>query len=242
MARYNLLSFFLFVVYNLQGQPYPAGSAVTDSSAEYAKQIYHAQRGEESALYNGINHEGYSRSIEGHAYFESADWQRGSVVYDHILYENIMMKYDLFKDQLIVTSRETGGMFITLFSPRVQQFSFPAYHFIRIDKTSGSFSLSPGFYQQLVQGKLIAYAKRIKTISERIEDRTFYQKFEETAKYYLFKDGNYYPVKNEGDILTVVRDRRKEVQQFLSGKNLKYRKNPEGTITAAAQFYNQSSQ
>jgi hypothetical protein len=242
MTKYILAFFFLFRLYTLQAQQYLADSVLTTSPVEYAKHIYHTRRGEESALYNGINHEGYSASIEGHAYFQSPDWQNGSVIYDHILYENIIMKYDLLKDQLIVTPKEKGGMSIALFSPRVERFSFSTFNFIRINKPGTNSSPSAGFYQQLVQGKLTALSKRTKMISERIEDRTVLRKFEETVKFYLLKDGIYYPVRNKEDILTAVKDRRKDVQQFLSGKELKYRKDPEKTIIAVAEFYNQSSQ
>src|SRR5258706_2988946 len=225
MANYSLLSLFLFIVYNLNGQQYSTDSVITAGSLEYAQHIYYLQRGEESAIYNGINHEGYSSSIEGHAYFQSSDWQKGSVVYDHVLYENIVMKYDLLKDQLIVSSKDRGGLSIGLFSPRVGEFSFSTFHFIRIDTPGEKSFLSPGFYQQLVQGKLTVLVKRTKGISEKISGTTLTQKFEETAKYYLLKDGISYPVKNKKDILTAVKDLKKEVQQFLSGKKLKYRKN-----------------
>lgn len=242
MARYNLLSLFLFVVCNLQGQQYPSDSVITANSVEYAKHIYHTQRGDESAIYNGINHNGYPSSIEGNAYFQFPDWQKGSVVYDNILYENIIMKYDLLKDQLIVTPKDRGGLFIGLFSLRVEQFSFSNYNFVRINKTGKKTSPAPGFYQELVHGKLTVLAKRTKIISERIEGLTVLRKFEETVKYYLLKDGIYYPVKSKKDVLAVVKDLRKKVQQFLSGQKIKYRNNPREAIIAVAEFYNQSSQ
>jgi len=92
------------------------------------------------------------------------------------------------------------------------------------------------FYQQLVQGKLTVLVKRTKGISEKISGTTLTQKFEETAKYYLLKDGISYPVKNKKDILTAAKDLKKEVQQFLSGKKLKYRKNPEKTMIKEGSF------
>src|SRR6266404_950000 len=134
MAKYIFISLFLFAVYGLQAQKYFNDSAFTDAGTDYVKQLYFTKRAEELAIYNGINHEGYPSSIEGHAYFQSPDWQKGSVVYDRILYENIVMKYDLLKDQLIVRSKDRGGMFIGLFSPRVEEFSFSTFKFIRIDR------------------------------------------------------------------------------------------------------------
>ena len=240
MKKFRSVSFFLLVAQTLQAQEYPADSAFTGSSLKYATYVYHTQRGEESAIFNGIIHEEYSASIGGHAYFQSPDWQKGSVMYGNILYEDLEMKYDLFKDQLIVTPHNPGAIAITLFNPRVEQFSFSTFKFIRIDKIGKNASLSPGFYQQLILGKLSVVLKRTKTISEKIIGTTFTQKFEETAKYYLLKEGIYYPVKTMKDILAVVKDQKKEVRQFLADKKLKYRKNSGGTIIAISEFYNQS--
>jgi hypothetical protein len=242
MAKYLFTFLLLFAVYNVYGQQDAADSAFASGNPDYARHLYFTQRGGELAIYNGIHHDGYPSSIAGHAYFQSPDWQKGSVAYNNILYENILMKYDLLKDQLIVTPEDRSGMFIGLFSPRVEQFSFSTFTFVRIDRNGENASLSPGFYQQLVDGKLTVLAKRTKIINEKIVGTTFTQKFEERVKYYLLKAGTWYPVKNKKSILTAVKDLKKEVQQFLSNKKLKYRNNPEETLIAVAEFYNQHSQ
>jgi hypothetical protein len=241
MAKYSLAYIFLFTAYSLQAQQYVADSSFVNNGIDYAKQLYFTQRGEESAIYKGIHHIGYPSSIEGHAYFRSPNWQKGSVLYDHVLYENIVMKYDLYKDQLIVTPQDQGRMSIGLFSPRVTRFSFSKFNFIRIDNSNEKTSPAPGFYLQLTYGKLTVLAKSTKIISDRIEERVFLQKFDETVKYYLLKDGIYYYVNNKKDILNVIKDKKKEVQQFLSKNKLNYRKNREHTLVAIAEFYNQSS-
>jgi hypothetical protein len=241
MAKYIFAFIFLFAVYSVYAQHYAADSAFTNGNSYYARHLYFTQRGEESAIYNGIHHDGYSTSIEGYAYFQSPGWQKGSVVYDNILYENILMKYDLLRDQLIVTPKEQSGMYIGLFSPRVERFSFSTFNFIRIGKTDEKTSPGPGFYQQLSYGKLTVLTRKTKVITERIEGNAFLHKFEETAKYYLLKDGIYYPAKSKKDILAVVKERKKEIQQFLSKNKLNYRKHREKTLVAVAEFYNQSS-
>lgn len=241
MTKYSLSITFLCIVYNLNAQQYAADSTFAKAGTDYAKQLYFAQRGEELAIYKGVHHVGYPASIEGHAYFQSPDWQKGSVLYDGILYENIIMKYDLYKDQLLVTPQEQGRMFIGLFSPRVAKFSFSGYNFIRIDISDEKTSPAPGFYLHLASGKLSVLAKRTKIISERIEGRTFLQKFDETVKYYLLKNGIYYYIKNKKDIQAVIKDEKRDVQQFLSKNKLSYRKNREQTLIAIAEFYNQTS-
>ncbi len=237
MAKHSFASLLLFAVHFVQAQQNFIDTGALGGDTAYARQLYFAQRAEELTIYNGVLHIGYSPSIEGHAYFESSAWQKGFVIYNNVRYDNIIMKYDLLNDQLIVTPKEQGGMFIGLLSPRVKQFSFSAFTFIYIDKTKQNTFLSPGFYQQLVRGKLTVLAKRAKVISEKIEGVTLLRKFQEKVKYYLLKDNQWQAVNRKKDILNVVKDRRKEIQKFLLKNKLNYRKDHEKTLIALAEFY-----
>jgi len=241
MTKYLMVFFFLFSAFKSKAQQYIPDSSLPKVSSAYAKQFYFTKRGEESAIYTGIRHESYSASIEGIAYFQSPDWQNGTVLYDQIFYENIWMKYDLYKDQLIVIPGNQSGMPIALFSPRVSEFSFSGSNFIRIEKADEKTSPAKGFYQQLTSGRITVLSKRFKLLTERIENRTVIQKFEERAKYFLLKDGIYYPVRNKKELMAVVKDKKKEIQQFLSNNKMKYRRQREKVIVAVAEFYNQQS-
>ena len=42
-------------------------------------------------------------------------------------------------------------------------------------------------------------------------------------------------------MLEVIKDKRKDVQQYLSKNKLNYRKQPEQTIKAVAEFYNRTA-
>lgn len=149
------------------------------------------------------------------------------------------MKYDLVKDQLIVQSQETGGVNIALFSPRVKEFKFSGSTFIYFNKEKNKSSLPEGFYQRLAQGKLTAFAKSNKIITETIVGVTLYRKFEESKKYFILKNDQYYSIANKRDLLNVLREHRKEIQDLLSAQNLNFRTAPQATIIAAVELYNQ---
>src|SRR5687767_3600619 len=53
-------------------------------------------------LYYGVEHLGYTQQMNGTPYFESNEWQKGSVTYNNVLYKDLMLKYDQLKDELIV--------------------------------------------------------------------------------------------------------------------------------------------
>lgn len=230
----------LFGLQNLHAQQnYPASVPDTFTEAtDFAKNIYYRQRGNEAAIYNGALHYAYFSSIEGIAYFYSADWQKGSVVYEGTRYQNILMKYDLVKDQLVVAQSESGGLPISLNSFRVSEFSFLNYQFIRVENENPGQELNSGFYRLLNAGRVTALARTEKTISERIVDNKVVQKFETKTRYYISRGDQYYKIKNKNDLFRILGDHKIELHEFLRENKLNYRKNPEKTLAASVKFYN----
>lgn len=202
------------------------------------RDFYNSERGVESAIYNGRLHYPYASVIEGTAYFHSADWQKGNVIYDNIFYENMLMKYDLVADQLIVIANETTGMSITLFSPRIKAFSFSGFRFVYLNENKNKSFLPAGFYQLLAEGRINALSKTTRIITEKIEAGQINRKFEEKKAYYILKGGQYYSIKNKSELLNTLREHNKAIQNLLKAMKLNYRKTPMQTIIAAVEFYN----
>ncbi|HJS53085.1 MAG TPA: hypothetical protein VJ765_01035 [Chitinophagaceae bacterium] len=240
MYRTLLFGFLTFGSTFLQSQPSYSDSLAVSISAttDFAKNIYYLQRGNEAAIYSGILHYRYSSDIGGIAYYRSENWQRGEVIYENTLYKNVLMKYDLVKDQLIVISNDTSGVSIGLFSPRVKQFFLSGSTFIRVDNNNGG-SLQSGFYRQLAVGKVIAFARVKKIISEKIIDNKVARNFDENIKYYVLKEEKYFHIQNKNDLLTALKDHKKEIQGFMKKNKFKYRKEPEKTIVSLVDFFNQ---
>ena len=68
-----------------------------------AASVYFQSLVEQSGIYRGTEYTGYPfRLKSGHQFFESEEISYGSVYYDGILYENVPMRLDIIKDQLIV--------------------------------------------------------------------------------------------------------------------------------------------
>jgi hypothetical protein len=233
----------LFFCSVITGGLYAQDSIIDSSSLRatvYTRKVYDARRNSELPLYNGLRHQLYPVSIEGIPYFQSLDWYTGSVVYENMLYENVTMRFDQVKEELVVTPDRELGVFISLFSPRVKEFSFSGTKFIRLTRdTAGRSSLQTGFYEELVTGKLAVYLRNQKEIDEKIEGTTITRVVDEHHRYYILKDGTYYHIRNQNDLLDIVKDHRREVQQFMSKNQLKYRRSPKETLITVIQFYNQ---
>jgi hypothetical protein len=205
------------------------------------RRAYDKERGNQLAVYNGIQHYPYSPAIDGIAYFQEDQWKKGNVVFSDILYEDILMKYDLVKDQLIITPNFDGGLFIALFSPRVKEFAFGGNRFVRLTRESTNGEMADGFYQVLSTGKLTAFARTQKFIEEKVDITGISRWFEMKTRYFMLKDGKYKMIRNKNDLMNLLKEHRKEVNQALSNLKLKYRKNMQQNIVAATDAYNQSN-
>lgn len=239
MAKLTLLTACLAFTGMLCAQQNLADTAHTARAIEFAKDKYDSQRAQESAIYNGIQFYPYLHSIEGIAFFQTQEWYKGNIVYDDVLYKDMFLKYDLVKDRVVITPDSDGGLFVSLFTPRVSEFTFSGFKFLLLGQPADGSSLPLGFYRQLTTGKVVAFSKHTKWITEQIVDQAIYRKFEEKTRYYVLADGVYHSIKNSSALLDLLKKHKKEIQQLLSDRKLKFRREPEQTIILAVEFYNQ---
>ncbi len=234
------VAFLLLTSIGAQAQENLADSSLLSKLHE-TRRSYDRERGNQLAIYNGIQHYPYSPAIDGIAYFQADEWKKGSVIFSDILYEEIFMKYDLVTDQLIVTPNYDGGLFMALYSPRVKEFSFGGSRFVRLSRESTNGEMPDGFYQVLSTGKVTAFARTQKFIEEKVDITGISRWFEMKTRYYVLKDGKYKMIRSKNDLISLLKEHRREVNQALSNLKLKYRKNVQQNIVAATDAYNQSN-
>ena len=98
--------------------------------------------------------------------------------------------------------------------------------------------MSPGFYQQMEDGKVLLLYKRSKRINEKITNK-LEQQFLDDTKFYIVLDHKVHEVKRLSSVLDVLNDRKKELKEFLRVNKLKYRKDPQSILNKMVAYYNQ---
>src|SRR5687768_12338259 len=96
----NLLGFSLCLVSASYAQQQPDTTFLSESKKRVIS-FYNASIHDQSRLYNGSDYILYVPQKEEHPYFMQDDWANGSVVYEHQLYENVALLYDVHQDQVI---------------------------------------------------------------------------------------------------------------------------------------------
>ncbi len=175
--------------------------------------------------------------IEDHPFAYSDEWQKGNILYDGVSYHDITYKYDTYMQELVIVTPKSIP--VRPISERVQRFDFANQFFIRHNADKDNV-LKPGFYQQMETGVVSILIHRRKIIEEKIVQTTLERKFISLDSYYALKDGRYYSINKQKDLLNIMADSRQAVTRNLKQQKVKYKHDPEQYILKAVQFYNQS--
>ena len=203
---------------------------------------YNTAIGQQSRLYNGPEYDLYNPNIKGNAYFSDINsFTPGTVTYDGILYKDVPMMYDLYKDIVAVMLYNKFSRF-SLLKERVQSFDLLNHHFIYITTDSLNInSINTGFYDQLYNGNLEVLVKRSKAIQSTSSTNTIENYFTSSKSFYLKKGNNYYSIGGQGTLLSVLKDKKKELQQYIKANKIKFNKTPEEAMVAVAAQYDELS-
>jgi hypothetical protein len=229
--------FTFFFWYDGVAQDKTTDSALYLRSVSAARGQYMKNIGANSYLYNGMAYENYWNKIIGHPFFIDG-FQQGTLDYDGTFYEDVPLEYDISRDELI-TKNFAKNIDIRLLNEKVRSFTISLYTFVRIDADSGNTSApSTGFYERLYKGAYTVLEKHKKEIlhSMSMEEPI---KFKEYDHFYIEKDGKYFTIETEGDLLSLFKDQRAEMRKFLNRKDTRFKKNKEKAIVQAVIYYEQ---
>lgn len=196
---------------------------------------------DDQILYNGKIWRNLYSKVRGHAFLFSDDFATGSVTVAGRTFNNVSIRYDIYRDQLIAVTG--SGFLIQMNKEMVEAFSIPhdgrTYRFIRMG--SDTLGNPNGYVNVLARGTvslLVKYRKKIVYLA--VDNK--YDQFEQFHRLYLMKDGSIYPVASRKNLMDLLGDRKQEIKTFIRKGNLKtVRKNPD-SFKVVVDYYNMLSQ
>jgi hypothetical protein len=84
-------------------------------------------------------------------------------------------------------------------------------------------------------------AKREKNIQATGGQTTSESYFNTVKTYYLRKNNIYYNISSKGTMLDVLKDKKKQLQQYIRSAQINFRKDPEEAMVKIASYYDQLS-
>jgi len=233
------LFYILFIcVFSRHATAQNADDTTLRENALNAINAYYQNLGEESPLYNGSEYLEYAYTLqEGHPFFQLATFVNGNINLEGMIFHDVPMLYDIVKDQVIIQDFHRVYK-INLPADKVQQFFLLDHLFVRLTRDSSG-QIKTGFYDQLYNGKIALFAKREKKILEKYSNVQISKVIISENIYYIKKDGVYHTVKNKSSLLTVLKNKKKDVQQYLKTNNIKFKREPERAMIMAVKYYDQ---
>lgn len=242
MHKYVSLTFCIVVLHIIYFSPVKAQIISADSTISHNEPLIKAvvlydratQEGS-GGLYNGIDYHFFPETIKGTAYLPGRDWQKGNVSYDHINYYNVWLIYDIVRG--LVISKPYNDVFVySLITDKVGAFSVAGHDFKRILADTTNNTLETGFYEILYKGNTEVLLKRETDIQERVPpDRYFAEHF----YYYLRHNGKYYKVSSKGSVLSALKDKKGDLQQYIKRTGANFGDNKEKAIVDVASHYDE---
>jgi len=239
IASFLILTvFFLFPAISLVAQSSADDSVLYQKAINNLVSLYHQSEGDQTGLYNGSQYGGFPFTFkEGHPFFYDGKPGTGSIVYEDVLYENVLLQYDEIQEAVVM---EDSSRRIQLLNERIRQFSVFNNAFIRIVKDSLSNALvKTGYYNLLYEGRNRLLKKEIKTVREDITTEKVIYYVDLHEYYYIKKDNTYYAVNSKRNVLKIFGDRKKEVQQYIRKNKLSYRKDRDNMLIKVTAYYDQ---
>ena len=231
---YKKVFYLLILSWNVAYSQNASDTLVVRKLLDSTIAFYTERLGENTLLYNGREYTGsYSRSI-GHPFYASDQPQKGSIVYDGVLYSHSAVSYDLVNDEVVIKTMQNRS--IKLLNETIDQFSLGDHVFVHIKpQTSGVKGLNPGFYEVLLNEKIKVLAKRKKQLipSFNLEDP---YRFVHYDKFFLQTNDSYHEVTSDGSLLALFPSQRKEIRKYMRNKGISFKKNPEYALLGVVEY------
>jgi hypothetical protein len=187
-------------------------------------------------LYNGRIWRSRFGQILGHEFFLTKKWIPGEVVINNIKFSNVMLRYDLFNDELLLMVNP--GTVIILSSEKVGSFTLKyeteVYRFTNYNYADSS--LFRGYGYLLYNDKtsiIIKYNKQIKLLA--VENR--YDEFYQKQQVFILRNGQFNRIRSRKELLSLLADHRDEILKYMREKGLMISLSKPESLIPVLRFY-----
>ncbi|WP_291404134.1 hypothetical protein [Daejeonella sp.] len=140
-------------------------------------------------------------------------------------YENIPLKYSIFKDELYFKNPKDGSLLS--FVVPVKNFELLGLKYINGLPAIDNFT-DKTFYGLIADGKMKLLVKNYKTILEnkQYNSATIEKKYEDIKSYFILKDGNMQRFKpSKKEFLMIFEDKNLEIDSYLKKEKIDFKNN-----------------
>ena len=173
---------------------------------------------------NGKLHTNFDKIIGTVDRYYNSEFASGNLGYQEQEYFDVQLKYDIYKDEIILKSPGEGLIEINLIKENVQYFKLLDKKFINlnIDKKLPA-NARGGYYEESVIGKKFTfYIKHYKDKKEILKGTETFIDYYNKNEFVLFTQGKYTNVDSKNELLKLFpNDKNKINDYYLMNRNLR---------------------
>ncbi len=197
-------------------------STLIGQQLKNSRLYYDSHIGDQSRLLNGIKYvpyrTGYYTNIP---YFLTKDMQNAYLNYDGADLYNVPVLFDLSRNMLVIKDVD-GANYLSLLNTKLNKFIIANHTFIKIAADTTGNVLKSGFYDMLYSGRNKLLVRREKKADQEKSGITIQNFFSNNNSYYLQKNGTYYSISSKGDMLKLLKDKKKELSRYIRTNDLSF--------------------
>lgn len=186
-----------------------------------------------STVFTGREHEKYPLHYKNHPWFQSDNYSKATIYINGMIYPDIQLKWDLYKDQLVISPENSPYNIVTnadsafLFNQKVCKLPFQ------------NNQLPFGYVIVLHEGHNTLYLKHLVHFRERVESGQLVSSFAIRKTFWLAQAEGMTKITRLRDVTRLYPQHRREIRSFLKNNSLNYRKNPELALTSLMEYLEQ---
>jgi len=213
---YLILMFFAWQQLQAQDDRYAAGymNAVSNHAT----------------LFSGNSQQPLTLQLINHQYFKTQDFVNGRLSYNGVVYPDVWLRWDLYRDELIILS--PVNYFIALKSAYVDFAEIHGYRIFYLHPDGLAGCPPAGNYILLHSGDHFLLEKLSNEINRKEAKSGIGSEyyFILSTTFYLQKDDAYHKIKNRRMLLKALDTHRKEMKQFIRANKFRYQQDAEKMV------------
>jgi hypothetical protein len=191
---------------------------------------------ESTGLYNGVEYiELYRTSKDNHQFLDTSNFVAGSISYDGQTYYDVLMKYNVFEDQVLVKlQNRVGETIMQTLKNKTHRFSLNGHNFLNITNPEANANDISGYHEVLTEDNNLTLLKkhRMRIVKKLDRSSVYYDFKERNSEYVLLYKDAYYNVSSKNDINKIFPQYKKEVNTVFANNRAVNKSNPDAAMTS----------
>lgn len=212
-------------------QQLPAQDSLLRKTTEQYALDYMKVASTHTAIFSGKQQQPMVQVLLNHQYFKKAAYVSGKLSYNGIVYPNVALRWDLYRDELVLLSPANYNIALT--SENMDFAEMYGYHIVYLHPDSLNGCPPAGNYIRLYSGNDYLLLEKLTNdlfIMGKNAQREYQYYFVLSTNFYLQKNGVYYKITNRKALLKSLGTHRKELRRFIRANNLHYRVDDEKMV------------